>query len=356
MNGTYYQNNQKQNENRTLSGIGAVAYATLVSFLSVCAVLCLYTDAQNAVLCFLFPVFLFAGGYFASALLIHAKTALFYTCAVTSLVCCVVLSGDLLRSLSVLGIFGAAIAMKYATDKKRFTHSGIILIATSIYALSVFYVFCVLCYQKYGSVGIDSFGRAYESFTNLILQNPNETLEKLKLMYTEAEYEALIESYSSTITVLKQTLEQTVYFIPSAFLCICAIGGFITVNGVVKHRKMQALEDTVGEFSLSVVTAILYLVIYFLTIFIESDSPLGITLVTVGAIGGLGLSLYGFYYIHRLIKAHEKRKTYTVILILALLFFTSLTQSVLALFGAYRTILLYKQERNKEKNGNTSHQ
>lgn len=349
MNGTYYQNNQKINENKTLSGIGAVAYAVLVTFLAVCSVLCLYTDAQNAVLCFLFPVFLFAGGYFASALLIHARTALFYSCAITSLLCCVILSCDPLRSASVLGIFGVGAAMKYATDKKRFTQSGVIIIAGGIYAISIFYIFCVLCYQKYGSVSMDSFGRAYESFTNLVLQSPSETLEKLKLMYTDAEYEEFLNSYSSTVSLLRETLDQTVYFIPSAFLCICAIGGFITVQGVIKHRRMQALADTVGEFSLSVVTAILYLIIYFVTIFTASDSALGITLITVGAVGGLGLSLFGFYYVWAMIKAHQKRRTYTVILVVVLFFFTSLAQSVLALFGAYRTIFLYKKEKDRQK-------
>ena len=352
MNDTYNQYNH--NQSRTLSGIGAVAYAAAVSILSVFAVLCLYTDAENAVLCFLFPVFLFAAGYFASALLSHSKTALFCVCALTSLVCCAVLSADILRSVSVLGVFGVAAAMKYATDKKRFTQSGIILIATAVYSVTVFYVFCVLCYQKYGSVGIDSFSRAYDSFTSLILKNPTEVLEDLKLMHSGTEYEDVIESYSATISLLKETLSQTVYFIPSAFLCICAIGGFITVRGTARHRRMQALPDTIGEFSISIVTAVLYIAIYFVTIFTAADSPLGITLSTVGAIGGLGLSLYGFYYIYGVIKTHEKRRTYTAVLAVILFFFTSLAQTVLALFGAYRTVFLYKINRDKEKNGGNS--
>ncbi len=336
----------------TLSSIGAVIYAVLATVFSCLCTRCLQTDAQQAALSVLSPVFLFAAGCFATVLAIHGQKVLFSVCAVASVVCSFALTYDFLRSLACIGAYVCALFIMYACSSSKLTYSGAICVLIAIYAAFILYAFGVLCYQKYGSLTLDGISRAIDSFFNILMQAPEAALARMQAEFAgDAAYASLLSEYERSVKLLRELLKLSLYVIPYAFLYICSIGAFITVRCAQKHRHMQGLPDMLGAFYVSPVTAVVYTVSYFILIFIEPTSALGVTLNTVMAVPGLGLALFGFLYLYYNIKFHPKRQLYTVLLVLALVFFTGAAQSILAFTGAYKTVQLYLAQRSRDKEG-----
>ncbi len=346
------QMNSEPSIKTTLSPVGAVIYALLTCVCSVLCVLSLQTDADTAPLSFLSPVFLFCAGYFASALSAHGQKILFTASVCVSLAGAYFLSLDIFRSLVPLGAFAVGIFLSSACKSRKHTQSGVICITIAIYAVFILLSAAVLCYQKYGELTSDTLYRIYDSFCNILMKGPEQLLLNMKAEFgADAAYEAVIKDYETTLKLLRETLKLTIYFIPSAFLYICTLGAFITFKGSERHRRMQGLPNMLGEFSVSVVTAFVYIIIYFVSIFTDPTSPLGLTLNTVSTVPGLALALYGLIYIYRAIKKHPKAHIYTIGLVLILLMFTSMAQSVLSLVGAYKSVQAYFKEK-KLHNGN----
>ena len=346
-NNTHYQSNN--NNIKTLSATGAVLYSAFVTVLAAVSVLCMRTDPDNAVLCFFVPVFLIGAGYFATALLVHKNTALFCVCAAVSVLACFALTLDILRSLVCLGAFAAALSVHLGSRRKYFTQSGMICLCSVFYAVFLFSALCILCYQKYGSVGVDTFTKAYNSFVSVIMQAPLDTLEIYRELYTSPEYASVIESYEQLTELLRNTLELMLYSVPSLFLCICSIGGFITVRASKRHRKMSGLPDTIGPYRISVTSAAVYIILTLISLFSDGYSALGITVSTVGAVLGLGLAVEGFIFVFSVLKRTQRAQLYTALLIIAVSMMPGLAQSLLALVGVYHSFVLMKMRRDINK-------
>ncbi len=347
---------QSQQTKTTLSTVGAVIYAALATVLSVMCSASLQNSAEQAVLSVLAPVFLFAAGYFSCILAVHRQKLLFFICAAASVLCSFAFTFDIFRSLVCIGAFGAAFFVSWACERPRVTHAGAICGALAIYAVALLWGFLVLCYQKFGAVNTDTAYRAFESFCNVIMKQPEATLSSMIDKFgSQKEYESLISEYQASIKALRETLALTVYVIPSTFLYICAAGGFITVRSAVTHRRMQSLPDNLGMFSVSIVTAVVYLILYLVSIFTDPTTPLGITINTVSTLPSLGLALFGFLYLFAVIKLHPKRRMYTTFFVLVIVFFTSMALSLLSIVGAYNTIKFYliQKKRNNQNNDNT---
>ncbi len=347
------QENFKPSSKTTLSPIGAVIFAVLATVFSVMCSASLQNSAEQAVLTLTAPLLLFAAGYFATALAVHESKLLFYICAVCSVACSFAATLDILRSLVCIGAFAAALFLYKLCSSAKLTYSGVVCGVIAIYSVALIAGAAVLCYQKYGEISADTLYRAYDSFCNILMKQPREMLLSMQSEFgADAAYQAIIKEYETSVKLLQELLRTTVYFIPSAFLYICAAGAFITVRGALHHRHMQGMANPLGEFSVSIVSAAVYLICYFISIFIDPTSAVGITLNTVSTVPGLGLALFGFLGIWRAVQKHPKHKTLSVVIILALVFLSGMVQSILSLVGAYKTVQIYLIQRAKDKFNN----
>ena len=338
------------NQKTTLSTAGAFIYAAAAVILCALCSSFLKNTAEEAVLSLLSPLFMFAAGSFMAVLASHKKNALFYASAVLGVALSFALTLDILRSLVCLGAFFAAFFIARASERACITQTGAILAVIVIYSAFILFGFGVLCYQKYSAINLDTLGRAYDSFCNVLLRAPESVLSQMKELYaTDPAYASLITDYEKTVGLLRQALPMTAYFIPSAFLYICSTGAFITVFLVLKHRRMQGLENHLGAFSVSIVTAVVYLIITVVSIFADPISPLGVTLSTVSAVPSLALALIGAAYMRQRILTSPKKRTFIILSVLVLIFMTGAVLSVLSLIGAYKSIQLYLFQRLKDK-------
>ena len=350
----FYPKNEK--EPRTLSSVGSVIYSVVATVLLLVCAFCLRTDGENAMLCILAPLFTIGASYFLAALLVHGRMALFVTSALSSVICAYVLCADIFRSLLCLGAFAVALCVYLSTRKKYFTHSGNICLCAAVYAGVFAAMLCVLCIEKYGAVNYETLGRAYDSFKSIVMSVPRESLAQLETGALDVAAED-IEYYRSLVDMLDDLLGITLYVVPSLFLCICAIGGFITVRGVRSNRKMLALPDTVGIYEISSVSAFLFIVFNLLTLFVNLYTPLGIAVFTVCAPLELGLAYAGLVFVLGWLKLHNKGPLFYIVFVLLGLFMTSACIAILAYTGAYRSIYLSKMRKMKEKlnNNNADH-
>ncbi len=341
------ENRQENKEaKRTLSAIGAFFCAAMAVLFCVCLTLSMKSSAEQALYSLLFPAFMFAAGCFASALCVHKRLALFALSAIVSTVASFALTLDIFRSLTCLGAFAVSAFLAWAIGTSRFTQSGVICATAGIYAAFILYGFSVLCFQKYGSVSLEGVLRAFDSLCNIILRRPEEFLTLLQeLAATDSAYGALITEYQNTLNLLRELILLASYLIAPLFIYICSIGAFITVKTAMKQRRLLSLSNPLGEFSVGVVTAAVYLIIYFAMIFVDSTSALGVTLNTVSAMPMLGLFLVGFMHIRTVIRAHPKKQLFSVLLVLAAIFFTSSVITLLSLLGAYKTVRVYFAEK-----------
>ena len=128
-----------------------------------------------------------------------------------------------------------------------------------------------------------------------------------------------------------------------------AVCGFVCVFSVKRHRRMAALEDTVGAFELSTISAVLYIVLKLIVLFIDPITPVGIAIVSINAPIELGLALYGAMYGVKWIKKNGKSQMYYVIPIMIAVMLPSVCVSLLAYLGAYRTVFLDRLRRLSQK-------
>ena len=331
-----------------LSGIGGVIYATIVTALSLLTTLCLQTDGERALLCLLVCVFFFAAAYFTVALLIHEKLPLVIASYIVSIVGSFILTGDPARSVMCTGAYVTAIAVWLFTRKKLLSYTGNICLAASFGAFFFVVMLCTLAYHKYGSFALDSLVRAYESFCEVILREPRATVLLLEAETTE-DMAGLVANYKSLVATLEEMLSLMIYSVPSIFLSICAAGGFVVVFGVKRHRSIAGLEDTVGRFEISVVSAVLFVIANLLTLFIDPITPIGIALITVCAPLELGLAFSGLIYGISWIRKNNKSQMYYVIPIIIAVMLPSVFVASLAYLGAYCIVFLDRLRRLAEK-------
>lgn len=362
------QNNHPDNTKNTvcdLSIIGSVLYSFLCVVMSSAASVCMRTDGANAVFTMLVPFFWIASSYFAVALLIHKKYAVLGAGALGAMLLSIIFTSSPALSALSLAPFAAAGAVHVFTQKKYMTQSGIILTAALCHALFLIALICILLYQKYGSVSMESFYRALDSFSNIAMYLPNIIADiysdyiadpKVAQTLTEemlASYMEALDQYKASVAELRQELPKLlISSIPSTFLCICAIGGFITTLGAKKHRKMVGLEDTIGAYGITPISGIVYLIITLAHIFIDPYSAVGITLSAIGAALGLGLALEGLIFMIKVIKRTERRGLFTSLFIIAAVIFTTPMISMLSFVGAYHTVsLLILEKLNSKRDG-----
>ena len=333
-----------------LSGIGGVIYATIVTVLSVLTTLCLETDGERALLCLFVCILFFAAAYFTLALLIHDKLPLVIASYIVSIAGSFILTSDPARSVMCTGAYVTAIAVWLFTRKKLLSYTGNICLAASFGAWFFVVMLCTLAYRKYGSFGLDSLVRAYESFCEVILREPRATVLLLEAEATE-EMAGFISNYKSLVATLEELLSLMIYSVPSLFLSICSVGGFAVVFGAKRHRAMAGLEDTVGRFEISVVSAVLFVVANLLTLFIDPITPIGIALITVRAPLELGLAFSGLIYGISWIRKNNKNQMYYVIVVIIAVMMPSVCVALLAYLGAYRIVFLDRLRRLAEKKG-----
>ncbi len=333
---------------KMLSGVGAVLYSVASTVLFMLGTLCMRTDGEQALSCFLIPVLFIAGSYLAVALLVQGRMPLFIAAAASSVLCGYVLSANILHSLMCLCAFAGAFAVYTATKKKSFGFVGNICLSAVFYALTFLLTLGVLLYEKYSEIGMDTLLRAYDSFCEVLCSEPRAVLEEMKQIEGESA-EQLAESYSQMISTLEQMLELMVYTVPSMLVSVCVIGGFFTVAAVKRHRRMLELPDTVGAFEITVFSAVFFVATKLVVIFIDPITPVGITLITVLAPLELGLAVSGVLFGVAWLKKNNKGKLYYLIAAALLVLMPSYAVSILAFLGAYSTVLVYRFRRMIEK-------
>lgn len=351
MNNNSYNDINKEDgrgQARMLSGIGAVLYSVAATVLFMLGALCMRTDGEGALACFLIPVLYIAGSYLTEALLVQGRAALVIASALSSVLCGYVLSANMLHSLLCLTAFAGAWAVYISTQKKRFGFVGNICLSSVFYALGFTLMLCVLLYEKYSDVSMDTLMRAYESFTEVICAEPRAALDII--LQTEGEEAArLAESYKVMLSTLDEMLELMVYSVPSLFASICVIGGFFTVFAAKKHRRMLGLPDTVGAYAITVFSSVFYIATKLIVLFIDPITPVGITLITISAPLELGLALSGVLFGMAWLKKNNKGRGYYVAAIAVFVMMPSLSVTLLAYLGAYSTVLVYRFRRMIEK-------
>ena len=333
---------------RQLSGAGALIFAGVVSLLCVAAASCLRTDAQAAVLSLISIPLMLAAVYFCCALLCHGRYIHLCLSAICGVILSLLLVGDMLCALLPICFYLPSIVLWLALRGRRATYTGMIVVSGGVVGAVLLVVFCALVYTKYAEISLSSFVRAYESFCEVILSSPRATLAMLEAEAGEG-MQSFIDSYRSLVLTLDEMLDIMLYSVPSLFMSVCAIGGFICVYSYKRNIRMQALEDHVGGFEMSVVSAVLYILLNLLVLFIDPITPLGIALITVSAPIELGLALFGGIWGYYWIKKHNKSQIYYVIAILLAVMMPSVCVSLLAYLGAYNTVLLFRLRRLAEK-------
>ncbi len=333
-----------QKQKRMLSGIGAAAYSVAAALLLVICVYCMRTDAQQAILCLLIPFLYMGAGYLISALLVQGRAVFALACAAAGVLGGYVLVLDPVRAVLCLGAFVSPVCVYFSTKKKRLTFSGNICLSACGIAFSLVCVLCVLSYKKYGEFGIDAFVRAYGSLCEIILREPKATLEYLRANGTE-ELGEMTEYYAALVKTLEELLSVMLYSVPSLFINICAIGGFITVLAAKKHRAMLGLSDTVGAWGISVIGSVLFVILSVLSIFADPLTPIGLAVVTVSAPLELGLAVSGVLFFVEWTKKNGKGPFYYIALAALFVLIPSLCIMTLAYIGAYRTVFLYRMKK-----------
>lgn len=333
---------------RTLSGIGAIIYSVLLCASCILSALCLRTDAAGAVYSLLAVVFFCAGLYVISALLTHGKEKHMLISLVLSFAGAYLLTADILRSLLGVTVFAVPLIISYTTARRRFTYTGNVCIAAAATGGCFILMLCSLAYFKYGELSLGVLVRAYESFCNIILAAPRETLAFFEAEGGE-QMAAFTEQYRTLVRTLEELLSVMLYSLPSMFMSVCAICGFVCVFSVKRYRRMAGLEDTVGAFELSSVSAVLYIILNLIALFIDPITPFGIAIVSISAPMELGLALYGAAYGLKWIKKNGKSQMYYVIPIMIAVMLPSVCVSLLAYLGAYRTVFLDRLRRLSQK-------
>lgn len=335
-------------QTKMLSGIGAVLYSVAATVLFMLGALCMRTDGEGALSCFLIPVLYIAGSYLSTALLVQGRGALFIASAVSSVLCGYVLTSNILHSILCLTAFAGACAVYLATRKKYFGFVGCICLSAVFYALGFIIILCVLLYEKYSAVSMETLLRAYESFTEVMCAEPRAALDAI--MQTEGEEAArMAESYKKMLSLLDEMLDLMVYTVPSMFVTVCAAGGFFTVVAAKKHRRMLGLPDTVGAFEITVFSALLFIIAKLVVMFIDPITPIGITLITVLAPLELGLAVSGALFGMAWLKKNNKGRGYYIAAIAVFVLMPSQAVTLLAFLGAYSTVLVYRFRRMIEK-------
>lgn len=338
---------------RKLSEIGAALYAAAITLLCVLGALCLRTDFETAVWSMLCIVLLPCAAYLCTALLTHGRLMLTLLSAAGSFLLSLIITGDAVRSLTVLVFYVPAVAVWFYCSRYGVTFTGGIVAGGAGVGAALLIILCVLVRVKYGEVSLSSFIRAYESLCEVILSSPRATLALLEAE-SAVGMEAFIDSYRTLLLTLDEMLGIMLYSIPSIFMSVCAIGGFACVFSYKRHVRMQAQEDRVGRFEMSAVSAVLYIILNLLVLFIDPITPLGIAVITVCSPIELGLALLGGVWGYYWIKKNNKSQAYYVIPILLAVILPSVCITLLAYFGAYRTVFLWRLRRLAEKGSDDS--
>ena len=334
-------------EARSLSQIGAVLYSVLSTVAFMLGAVCMRTDGAAALYCFYIPILYIAGTYMSVALLVHDRLALYLASAVSSVLCGFVLTGELLHSVLCLTAYVGAYVIYRATRERHFTFSGNICLSAACYGVSFLLILCSLCYEKYGAVSAQTLVHAYETFTEVMMTEPRATLGLIQDQ--GEEFAAMADTYGQLLGTLDQLLDLLLYSVPSIFICICAIGGFITVISAKRHRRMLCLPDTVGHYGITVTSAVIYIAAKILMIFVDPMTPLGITVVTVCAPLELGLALCGVLFGIAWVKKNRKSRGYYVGAIILMCVLPGLCTTLFAYLGAYSTVLVYRVRRMLER-------
>ena len=336
MNYEPYQNKQSKAPT-TLSAIGAVIISVIATLLLCASAVCLCTDGENAMLGFFSPALFSAGVCLALILLIHDRKPLFISCACASVLCAFVLCGDAYRSLICLSAFVVCCIFFALTKKKHFTCTGYMLLVSALYAVVFICMAALLCYEKYGEFGIGTLISAYEEISALIMSFPAQMIEILESEGAGA-YADLIAQYEMISQTLEALLSVMIYLIPAYFFSICGIAGFITVSIARAHRRMLCLEDVFGEFRVSMVSAVVYLVSNLLILFVDPYTPIGITLITISTPLELALAYSGIRFGLMFIKKAKKGAAYYVVPIVIAAVMPTVFITFLAYLGSYRSI------------------
>lgn len=340
---------------RMLSDVGAALFSAVVTLLCALSAVCLRTDVEGAVYSLFAVAFMLISVYLISALLTHGRLLIVCLSAIVAFIAGFVLTADLLRAALPLTFYVAPMLAYFIVKKHRLTYTGGVVVGAVAIGTSLVCILCALVYSKYGEVSLSSVVRAYESFCELILSSPRASLSMLEAEAVEG-MESFVESYRALVLTLEQMLDVMLYSLPSIFMSVCAIGGFVCIFSQKRHRRMQALEDSIGPFEMSVVSAVLYIVLNLLILFVDPITPLGIAVITVCSPIELGLALLGGVWGYFWIKKNDKSQMYYVIPVLLAVMIPSACISLLAYLGAYRTVFLYRLRRLQEKNADDGDQ
>lgn len=349
MNSVFQNGTTEHNSARMLSDVGAALFSVVVTLLCALSAVCLRTDVDGAVYSLLAVVFMLFSVYLVSALLAHGRLLMVCLSAIVTFIAGFILTADVLRAALPLTFYAAPLFVEFAQRKYRLTYTGGVVVGAVAIGTSLVCVLCALVYSKYGEVSLSSVVRAYESFCELILSSPRASLSMLEAEAVDG-MESFIDSYRALVLTLDEMLDLMLYSVPSIFMSVCVIGGFICVFSQKRHRRMQALEDTIGPFEMSVVSAVLYIVLNLLMLFVDPITPFGIAVITVCAPIELGLTLLGGVWGYFWVKKNDKSQMYYVIPVLLAVMIPSACITLLAYLGAYRTVFLYRIRRLQERN------
>jgi hypothetical protein len=272
-----------------------------------------------------------------SVLLLHKKQNMFFAAGAAAVIGVYLVSFDIYRALICLFGTLCAYLFVFLSEKKRFTCSGYMNLCAVMYGVSFVGMIAVLCFEKYGAFNIDTLISAYDAVGGLLKSAPLEMIEILRENGSE-QFESMIEQYTVMAELTEKMFDLLLYVIPAFFLSICALLGFITVNTARAQKQMQGEEDVYGEFSISLVSAVIYLIVNLIGIFADPYTPFGVTLAAVSMPLELALAYVGLRFGILILKKTKKGAAYYVVPIIIAAVMPSVFITLLAYLGAYKSI------------------
>lgn len=333
-------------EARRLSHVGAAFLGTVGAICSALAAFCMKTDKDTAMLCLLIPFLYFGSSLLYQGVICHGYKKIYIFSLTATCILSFSLTLDPIKTALSLAASLIPLAILKLTEKPGRRMTETIITASVMWGAILLISLIYLAYQKYGNCTFDTLVHAFGSFKEVVLSAPKETLNYLNETNTSGEYTDFIKNYEQTVTMLDSTVSLLLYSVPALYLNICCIGGFITVIALKYYRKMAHINDTIGIFYTSPITAWMYIALYLISIFVATDSVFGILISTLYAPISIALAYEGLLFIFKMCQKAEKEKRFVIILTVSLLIIPSLALLVLSYAGAYHSIGFYKFTKN----------
>jgi hypothetical protein len=228
----------------------------------------------------------------------------------------------------------------YLTYKYSFSKCDSAILLTVITSVAMVASFFILAFE---AIGVWNLSAAVEFYLELKETLKHEFVSNVMSMYS------VIPDYSG-VEITSEYVELLFDSFVSMLISLIVIVSFVLVGIMLKTfcavaRRFAAEEEPIHEwrFETNVVYAYFYIAVYVISVFVEPESVIGITLANV-------VSILSFVFAYMGIKftidffAHRGKKGLGKIAVVALiLLLSSLAFDMLAVIGAVATVFKHKK-------------